>query len=79
MPETGEFGTERSHYAGPDSGPFRCGYCDHFAEPHYCLHPKVIEDARAEENGLKMGKRNEGREECAIVSADGCCNYFWPK
>jgi len=77
--EQDEFGTEYSHYAASKHGPFRCDNCTHFSDPHYCSHPKVIEDAPSGEEGLKLGKRDEGRQEAAIVQAAGCCGYWWPK
>ena len=72
MPSNEPIGTTHSHYAPPKDGPFMCEYCVHFTDPHFCLHPDVIKDAQAGE--LKLGKRKGG--ECAIVAADGCCNYF---
>lgn len=64
-------GTKLSGYAPPSMGPFECEHCAHFTAPHFCGHPKVIEDAKAGE--LKVGKKDR-----AVVAAKGCCNFYRP-
>lgn len=63
-------GTKRSHYSGPNAGPFDCFHCGHFSWPHLCDHPEVIADAKDKQPGLKMHKNGK-----AIVSPAGCCEY----
>jgi hypothetical protein len=72
--ENAPIGTRHSHYASPGDGPFRCDNCWHFAEPHYCDHPEVLEDARGEEKGVRLGRYKN--RETAVIAAAGCCNYF---
>ncbi|MGH9534959.1 MAG: hypothetical protein ACRD2E_08880 [Terriglobales bacterium] len=68
-----EFGTPTAHYARASFGPFMCVTCHHFAFPHFCNHPKVIEDAKNKQGGLTMGAG------AASVQLEGCCNYWRPK
>jgi len=65
-------GTPYSHYAPPKDGPFLCGNCAHFTQPHFCVHPEVIRDGKA--GSLKLGRlRNR---DAGIVAEKGCCNYY---
>lgn len=64
-------GTPKAHYAGPDSGPFKCGNCSHERWGN-CNHPDVIEDAKKGYGGLKINPENK----LAVIDKGGCCTYF---
>lgn len=71
-------GTEKSGYAPPKAGPFRCDNCVHYLkieeDEGTCDHPDVIADAKAKQPGLELGK--EDGKTAAVVEPAGCCDYF---